>query len=144
MGWTGVRVMICRKCEVDKPTAEFYFRKDNGKHRAECKVCCNERGSVYYTLNRHKMNAKSREWAANNKQKRYEAHKRQDPLKLKARYIVSNAIAQGKLTRPQYCQSCVMPGKLEAHHDDYSQPLSVRFLCRGCHKKYHRMLKEAT
>ena len=37
----------CNKCGVEKPLEDFYFRKDQGKHRKECKVCQNETKKVY-------------------------------------------------------------------------------------------------
>nr|DAD85891.1 MAG TPA: hypothetical protein [Siphoviridae sp. ctGdK3] len=33
---------------------------------------------------------------------------------------------------------------LEAHHDDYSKPLQVRWLCRRHHKQLHKELKESS
>lgn len=32
---------ICNKCNVSKQLSEFYFRKDSGKYRADCKTCFN-------------------------------------------------------------------------------------------------------
>ena len=31
----------CRICGESKPLSEFHFRKDNGKHRTDCKSCRN-------------------------------------------------------------------------------------------------------
>lgn len=53
-----------------------------------------------------------------------------------ANLLVHLAIKQGKLTK-QSCELCGNP-KAEAHHDDYSKPLSVRWLCRHHHMKLHR------
>lgn len=46
---------------------------------------------------------------------------------------------------PQPCEKCGMePRKVDgrrivhAHHDDYSKPLEVRWLCRTCHAMEHR------
>jgi hypothetical protein len=49
---------------------------------------------------------------------------------------VKGAITDGSLVR-QPCETC---GKLasEAHHDDYSKPLDVRWLCRKHHRAWHR------
>ena len=47
------------------------------------------------------------------------------------------AIKTGKLTRPSVCSECGGSGKIHAHHEDYSQPLKVQFLCQKCHKKAH-------
>ena len=48
---------------------------------------------------------------------------------------VRHAIERGELT-PQPCENC--GEKAEAHHDDYSKPLDVRWLCRPCHAIEHR------
>lgn len=34
---------ICRICGKRKPLSEFYFRKDNGTYRAECKDCLKDK-----------------------------------------------------------------------------------------------------
>jgi hypothetical protein len=53
-----------------------------------------------------------------------------------ARSAVDRALASGDLKKPKACQRCGATGKkLEAHHPDRSQPLRVKFLCRGCHQK---------
>lgn len=31
----------CTICAIEKPITEFYFRKDNGKYRSQCKKCWN-------------------------------------------------------------------------------------------------------
>lgn len=59
----------------------------------------------------------------------------EDRLKDSARGVVSMALRRGKLTR-QPCEECGDP-KAEAHHDDYSKPLAVRWLCRGDHGAWH-------
>jgi ribosomal protein S27AE len=43
---------------------------------------------------------------------------------------------RGKIIR-QPCENC---GDLfaEKHHDDYSKPLEVRWLCRPCHLVFHK------
>lgn len=55
----------------------------------------------------------------------------------KARWTVNDAIKCGKLTRG----NCEMRGRecdgpIEGHHDDYTKPLEVRWLCR----KHHRIV----
>lgn len=34
---------VCRICGTEKPVSEFYFRKDSGRHRSECKSCMIEK-----------------------------------------------------------------------------------------------------
>lgn len=73
-----------------------------------------------------------------------------DP-KERARNAVSCAIRKGTLTR-QSCEECgagPTPSDRKsatnltdvvAHHDDYSKPLDVRWLCRSCHAAHHRAM----
>ena len=59
------------------------------------------------------------------------------PEKRAAQVAVAHAIQSGLLTR-QPC--CVCGGKAEAHHEDYSKPLGVVWLCRRHHMARHREL----
>lgn len=58
----------------------------------------------------------------------------------KVRGIARAAIRDGTLV-PTPCVRCSDPDKkVVAHHDDYSRPLDVTFLCEKCHKDRHREL----
>ncbi len=46
------------------------------------------------------------------------------------------AIKKGFLVRPEQCEECGRYARIEAAHHDYSQPLSVRWLCRPCHRNW--------
>lgn len=59
-----------------------------------------------------------------------------NPLKRKAHNIVGNAIKTGKLERKP-CEQCGSEKRIHAHHDDYSKPLDVAWLCSEHHKKRH-------
>lgn len=41
-------------------------------------------------------------------------------------------------TKPSKCESCSRVADLHGHHDDYTKLLSVRWLCRVCHKQWHK------
>lgn len=69
--------------------------------------------------------------ATKNYQERY-------PMKRAAHTIVSNAIRDDKLKKPGAYESCGSNHKIEAHHDNYTKPLDVRWLCEECHKEWHR------
>jgi hypothetical protein len=59
-------------------------------------------------------------------------------LKFAANRLVAEAREAGKISRHQPCEQCGYKGFTVAHHDDYSKPLEVRFLCGSCHAKWHR------
>lgn len=59
-----------------------------------------------------------------------------------ARSQAQYAMQTGRLQR-QPCEVCGF-ATVEAHHDDYSRPLDVRWLCRRHHSHAHRDLLLAT
>lgn len=60
------------------------------------------------------------------------------PEKTRARNAVANALRDGRLIRPKHCECCGLALRLQGHHDDYSRPLEVRWLCKPCHWKADR------
>jgi len=61
-----------------------------------------------------------------------------DPVRAEAHRRVNNALRTGDLTRPDNCSRCGVACVTRGHHDDYSKPLEVRWLCRKCHGYIHR------
>lgn len=53
-----------------------------------------------------------------------------------AHSMVETAILNGVLVREE-CEICGDTKRIDAHHDDYSKPLKVRWLCKSCHGKLH-------
>ena len=60
---------------------------------------------------------------------------RRYPERVRARDKVRYAIRTGKITRGD-CLNCGEPNA-HAHHGDYTKPLEVDWLCRGCHRALH-------
>ncbi len=54
-----------------------------------------------------------------------------------ARDKVRKAVLSGKLIKPEACSACDDRVKLQAHHEDYDNPLEVVWLCKKCHWKLH-------
>lgn len=63
-------------------------------------------------------------------------HKKRYPEKNRARVLVGHAIADGRLIK-QPCEVCG-DQKSQAHHEDYSKPLDVMWLCHKHHIALHR------
>jgi hypothetical protein len=57
--------------------------------------------------------------------------------KYAARERVRRAVQAGRLVRPDRCEGCELSVPVQAHHDDYSKPLEVRWLCPACHVAIH-------
>ncbi len=53
------------------------------------------------------------------------------------RTAVSGRYRDGMHLDRQPCEVCGDP-KTDGHHEDYSRPLEVRWLCRLCHARAHR------
>jgi len=128
----------CFKCKKTKELSEFYEhpRMRDG-HLNKCKECakadvrCNRVRRIDYYLKYEKC----RNGTPNRRALRREALRRRDPVKRAANVAVSNALRDGRLVR-QPCQVCGAP-KAEAHHDDYTKPLQVRWLCFKHHRELH-------
>lgn len=65
-------------------------------------------------------------------------------FRTKARQRTNYLIRIGALTREAMCYSCLMINEpLQAHHPDYRDPERVEWLCKSCHTKADRAMREA-
>jgi len=132
----------CFKCRKRLPLGEFYThpRMKDG-HLNKCKNCTRKdvHDRRYDLFSRDKVleydrlrfkTAKRKEQAALSQDRRRTKH----PEKYKAWNMFHNALRDGKVTR-QPCEVCGEPA--QAHHEDYSKPLEVTWLCF----RHHRFLK---
>lgn len=113
----------CFACKEFKPPENFTDNKNkkNGKF-SYCKECQHTRNREYFLKNREYFKEKNRNYVKNS-------------IKASASRQLANALRRGALER-QPCETCGAE-KTDAHHDDYSKPLSVRWLCRSHHNKWH-------
>ncbi len=132
---------VCFKCGESKPLTDFYrHSKMADGYLGKCKECTKQAVREHYSRTRpaqrvyeHERNQQPERRAA---KRRYEqALRERHPDKYRARNMVSNAIRDGVLAR-QPCEVCGNP-KSQAHHEDYSKPLDVRWLCFTHHREAH-------
>jgi len=58
-------------------------------------------------------------------------------IRINAQCIAKRIIRQTN-ARPKHCANCGRAaGKIEAHHENYTRPLDVVFLCPSCHRRRH-------
>ena len=128
----------CIKCNRIKSTKHFYhstIRKSG--NRGECKSCVIDRVHsanqkphrlTWYTSEKFKMVHRGN----------FQRYIAQYPMRREARSITYNAIRRGELVRASKCENCGKNQNIEAHHDDYNKPMSIRWLCKNCHGEWHR------
>lgn len=93
--------------------------------------------------NREKSRIRSLKWQKENKErfnKNLKKYRDKNKDKLKARQYVLWALKLQVIEKPDQCVRCGNMKKLQAHHEDYSQPLQVTWLCKVCHMHLHGKL----
>jgi hypothetical protein len=133
----------CFKCNRVLPLSEFYThpRMEDG-HLNKCKTCTRRDVRDRRKVNRQHYLDYDRERSKDpERQAAITASTNKDPLKVWARKATISAITRGVLERLP-CEVCgVEPA--DAHHEDYTQPLKVRWLCRRHHMETHHPLEES-
>jgi len=142
----------CSKCEEVKPYDDFYKNKINKDgYKGQCKKCAGTYNKEWYELNPGKSKEYKRAQKSIDCHKAYlktptgkkskkaasTRYKKNNPIKMKASTKSWNAIKGGHLIRLpcEICGNIVVHG----HHDDYSKPLDVRWLCPPHHKEWHEL-----
>lgn len=134
---------VCFKCGAAKPFTDFY--KHTGMadgHLGKCKECTKA------DVKKHRKESDSVREYDRQRGNRQDAtylreYRLRYPKKYKAHQAVAKAVRNGVLTNPGNCVECASDFVVEAHHDDYDFPLTVRWLCAVCHKRWHAEHGEA-
>ena len=136
----------CKECnkaatrENRNKNADYYREYDAKRFQNDPKV--RERHKAYQATpaGQESMRKAKEKWATNNADLVRAAHSKwieENPEKRAAHIAVGNAVRDGRLFKPDSCDDCEMPGRLHGHHEDYSKPLDVDWLCPTCHRKRH-------
>lgn len=122
---------ICSDCK--KGMAKGRYEKNKEKRLAYSRQYKKDNPEKIKNLNvgwrknnKDKARAYTRRWRKNNKEKSY-AHTR-----------VHEAIKDGRLVKPCKCSKCDSTERIQGHHEDYSKPLEVIWLCESCHVALHK------
>ena len=146
----------CIRCGVRKPMDKFYKHPQMADGRLNaCVVCVKRDVGINYRENidryrrydvgranlPHRAEARRRysrtaagiasrrmareKWDINNRNKKA------------ASILLKNSILAGRVKKPKECSKCGALGRIEGHHEDYTRPLDVIWLCRKCHVTAH-------
>lgn len=130
-------VKVCFKCGVEKPLTEYYkHQRMKDGHLNKCKNC------IISDVKQHRRENESvreydRKRGCRQSREYQKQHRLDNPEKYKARTLIGNMLRDGKIFRPNFCSECQKKCKPHGHHDDYSKPTVVRWLCARCHALFH-------
>jgi len=146
----------CSTCKKEKPVDEFYRDKQRKDGRYPVCKSCKNASSVkfrkkYYEEYYNDPEKKRRQYELHEvyqsrpefeaQRKRYQKGRtakfaKRHPDRYQAMYTFNNAIRLGKIKRGN-CEVCGEENA-QGHHEDYSKPLEVIWLCRRHHMNLHK------
>ena len=138
----------CFKCSKEKDLGEFYKHKEmNDGHLGKCKECAKLDATNHRNNNIDKIRAYDRDRASLSHRKKLASvirkrYRKRYPLRSAANSMVSRAVRDGRITKPNKCEACADSSRIYGHHRDYYKPLEVMWLCQPCHKQQHKQEKQ--
>ena len=128
---------VCFKCRESKPLDQFYKHKQMGDgHLNKCITCAKSDVKNHRQNNIEKIREYDRLRGNRQTPEYLRNYRLNNPEKYKATSIVNNAMRDKKLFK-EPCEICGDTKNIHAHHDDYSKPLNVRWLCAAHHSQWH-------
>lgn len=126
---------VCTACKTEKHVDNFYKSKQIADgYNQKCKDCCYEykkRLGISPPAKQRHYEASVR-WRKKNRDKHW------------AHYVLRDWVKEGRVIRSPFCYDCGLKSeKIEGHHDDYTKPIRVHWLCKQCHEDRHHKGIEA-
>ena len=135
------------KLTIRSPEAIENQKKYRAEWQRKKRPILNARLRQRYALDLEKNREQARE-----RQKRYMASEKgklkhietqrnyvkENPEKIKASNKLRKAISFGKILRNPKCEICFIECKTHGHHEDYTKPLEVIWMCSKCHLYHHQ------
>ena len=148
----------CSGCNVEKRFSDFYKNAQlSDGHFSKCKECTKRdarnnraaKAEYYRDYDKRRFKEDPRVLA---RRKRYAASPEgkvagsrakkswcdRNTIKRAAHILTGNAVRDGRILKLDNCSECGASGRIHGHHDDYSKPLDVRWLCAKCHSQWHK------
>lgn len=128
--WRKRETAVCVVCQNPFQVVISELKRGKGKC---CSISCRSALSARF---RNQKGAANNNWkGGHGVPARKLRYKSANPEKHKAHLALTRAIRRGDLVRMP-CEKCGAL-RVEGHHDDYSLPLVVRWLCKSHHLDVH-------
>ena len=153
----AMNTKVCFKCGRRKRLSFYYFHPGMKDGRLnKCKECAREDVINHRESNLPKIKAYDRarsklphrvaarakyRQTAGGKEAGTKSNKKwrlNNPVSRAAHVILGNAIRKGAIVKPTECSNCGASGRVYGHHEDYSLPLDVIWVCSSCHGEIHK------
>lgn len=151
----------CRECGEEKDLSLFLAQtRMAGGYLNQCKQCIATSKKTWVVRNRDKVRAYFNKYNRTSKgraaQKRHYAKLKatpryaeklvernraralKHPIKIAARITVRQAKYHGELSSSEKCSQCQSGENIHGHHEDYTKPLDIEWLCGDCHGLRHQ------
>lgn len=126
----------CNACGFVKVDDLFY-----SSNQSKCKECVkkNVRANRVERIDYYRAYDRAR--GSRQTIEQIKKYRTQNEVKYLAHNKVNNAVRDGRLIK-QPCEACG-DKNVHGHHDDYTKPLEVRWLCPAHHHQWHAQNGEA-
>lgn len=154
-----MREKECSRCGLTKALSSFYPHPRTADGRlGKCKECCKAEARAHRAANlaacqaydRARANLPHRVQARLDYQKTPRGIRRSTAAKVAwlqrnkdrraAHVLLGSAIKSGTVSKLP-CAVCGSQKRVHGHHDDYTKPLDVRWLCPKHHAEHHRKMR---
>jgi len=131
---------VCKRCGLEKHEAAFSKCRQNpdGLYHI-CRDCRSEKYYENYERNNEiRKKCKAKRQVAGRSSRSVLKYRKHNKDRARAFMLVQCAIRRGALDKPAYCPRCGSTIRIQAHHEDYSKPEEVDWMCQKCHSALHR------
>jgi len=130
----------CFKCKQEKPLGLFYKHPQMADgHLGKCIECTKKDVCENRAKNLGRIRAYDRQRAKLPHRRKnsliISKRWRSDPEKRGVASKVARAVRSGAIKKSKQCEECGEGGLIHGHHEDYSKPLDIVWLCPACHSK---------
>ena len=135
-GKTKMQTKYCKSCKQDKAKIDFYkSKKEKDGLQTYCKACKKLMYREWKEKQRQHYRAMRGSYYQHNKAEildKNDIWRKQNPEKEHTICLLNSAVRRRQIEKPEQCEQCGSSNP-EAHHEDYTKPYNVIWLCRSCH-----------